>query len=432
MTQDIHPQQVSPEPEDDSGGYTESFFAPNIDPDDITPFWALRQKLPLLNAFITLFRGTETDILLRLLVLSEMLSRLQHPSWGMAELRHAFGYLTDTALETTLKRLREGGLISYDREQNTYSVTPLGQKAQSALNLFLKTDEDEGIGMLTGVVYASEVAGTLGREELQHLLYRLNQLEQEMIGAMESMSEHRILRARQRFETIWHYIEKGTEIIKKIAGTGELDRQAHRLAQQIGHAQSRLAKFTSLFQRVLNDIDRQRVHLGNSGVSTSDLNRYLMSLDIDTLVGLLDGALGRTVLPEFVLTDIMADIAEYELIEKERFRPEQWSLPEQVDSPPQADIHEEDFVHLEELQRELTTVQQCCTLHELVPRESYELSAYRLSMLSLVGGSSSEARGHMAGFVSMPFEVEFQQETEEVMNHGVKTMSKGMVRRTGR
>ncbi len=431
MSESISEEKKGPLPESEDTEFLNAYFAPGIEPDDIAPFWALRQKSLTLRAFVTLFRGSETDVLLRLLVLSEMVSRVDPPWWGMGELRHAFGYLSVTALETVLKRLRDGGLISYDRETNSYSVTTPGQKVQSAVNLFLKNEEDEGIGMLTGLVYAGEVAGTLGKEEFEHLLYRLNQLEKEMITAVESMSEHRILKARERYESIWKYIEKGTDIIKKITGNTELDRASHKLAQQIGHAQSRLAKFTSIFQRALNDMDRQRIHLGNSGVSTSDLNRYLMNLDMNTLIELFDDVLGIPVMPPFLLSDIVADIAEYELIDRERQSPEDWALPEIVESPLTEEPFSEDLVQLETLHSEVSSIDGERSLAEVVPKRNYEESVYRLSMISLIGAKGEYGNSQVTGFINLPLRIDFNDGIEAVMREGVKNISKGTISRKG-
>ncbi len=410
-------------------GAEESYFAYGIDPDDISPFWNLKQKSPLLNAFAALFQGPETYTLLRLLVLAEMVSKLNHPSWAMGELRHAFSYLSEKAFETVLRRLRDGGLIDYDRETNSYSVTPLGQKAHSSISLFLKTEEDDGVGMLTGMIYAGEVAGTLGKEELGHLLYRLNQLESELVEAIESSSEHRIIKARQRYETIWKYIEKGTDVIKRLTKDIELDRATHRLAQQIGLAQSRLTKFTSVFQRVLNDMDRQRVHLGSSGVSTSDIDNYLMRFTVDKLIELLEGAVGTFAEPAFLLTDVMADIGEYEIIEKEREKPEDWLLPKPVVSPSTEDALFDDMAFLGELHADVSSIEENAALKSFVPKRNYEESAYRLSMVSIIGDKGEFGTGQMADFINLPFVVSSDASTDEVLKDGVKSMSKGHLKR---
>ncbi|MGC2424198.1 MAG: hypothetical protein WA666_07605 [Nitrospirota bacterium] len=409
---------------------SEDCFAVGVNPDDITPFWNLNSRLPLLNAFITLFSGSDIYVVLRLLVLMEMVSKVDPPMWGMAELRHNFGYLSETAFETVTKRLRDGGLIDYRRDTNSYSVTSLGQKAQGAVSVFLKNEGDEGVGMLTSLIYAGEVTGTLGREELEHLLYRLNQLEYEITDAIESASENTIIEARRKFESIWRYIEKGTEIIKRLTQDAETDRPTHRLAQQIGHAQSRLAKKTSVFQKALNDIDRQRVHLGNSGVSTSDLGRYLMGRSVSELLGLLSGTVGVTVKPVFVLSDIIADVAEYELIEKERTRYEEWRLPEAEDSPVQEDVFTDCFVHLKGLHEDLSAIESEAAFSAVIPRANFEESSYRFSMIALMGGNVEGREGEVADILGLPLIARFEEGEEEVLTHGVKTISKGVITRT--
>ena len=66
MNENRHSDQLVISPERD-----EMFpaLAPGIDPEDITPLWLLQSKLPVLEAFMTLFRGSMSDSLVRLLVL---------------------------------------------------------------------------------------------------------------------------------------------------------------------------------------------------------------------------------------------------------------------------------------------------------------------------------------------------------------------------
>src|SRR4029453_12083878 len=85
-------------------------LAPGIDPEDITPLWLLQSKLPVLEAFITLFRGSMSDNLVRLLVLGEMGRRGEAPEWTFAELRQTFAYMTPAPLESALRPLPARGL----------------------------------------------------------------------------------------------------------------------------------------------------------------------------------------------------------------------------------------------------------------------------------------------------------------------------------
>ena len=122
-------------------------------------------------------------------------------------------------------------------------------------------------------------------------------------------------------------------MIEQIVQDSALDRELHRVAQQIGRAQSRLLRMTTVFQRVLNDIDRQRIHLGATGLSTSDLVFFLRQCTLDELGRLIAPHLARPVRPLFLLTDLITDQAEYELLQRKRHVAEWCELPEAQDSP---------------------------------------------------------------------------------------------------
>jgi len=414
-------------PEDDE---IQDYFVPGIDVDDVTSLWNLKQRFSLLDAFTTIFRGEPTGVMVRLHVLLDMSVRpAGTTSWGLSELRHNFLYLTDTAFDTVMKRLRGGGLISYDRENNSYAVTPLGLQVASAISYFLKSYEDEGLALLTGVLYAGDAMGNISGADLSHLLSRLGQLEQELQSAIDSASEPAIVSARGRFDAVWKRIEQGTDIIKRIAQNQDMDRETHKLGQRVAQAQSRLARVTTTFQRAMNDIDRQRVHLGNSGISTSDLNRYLMAKTPEELIGVFEGAMGITVQPILLLTDVLSDVAEYELVERQREEKEEWKLPQPVNSSSEESTLEEDIPHLKELVGDLSSLQEEAPLKAVVPKESFELSSYRLSMLFLVDdASAAQADGLLSELVNLPVEIYVQDEVDEVGVHGVHSISKGLVK----
>ena len=308
-------------------------LAPGIDPEDIAPLWLLQSKLPVLEAFMTLFRGSMTDSLVRLLVLGEMGRRGQAPEWTFAELRQTFAYLTPAPLESALRRLRVGGLLRYDATESAYVLTPAGLRVYGAVAALFQLTEEDDLGWITGVVRASYELGTLTPEVLSHLLYRLRRLETELQQAVEALSEPRILQARERLTSIWSWIERGSAMIAQIVQDSALDRELHRVAQQIGRAQSRLLRMTTVFQRVLNDIDRQRVHLGATGLSTSDLVFFLRQCTLDDLGRLIAPHLAHPVRPLFLLTDLITDQAEYELLQRKRHVAEWCDLPEAQDSP---------------------------------------------------------------------------------------------------
>jgi hypothetical protein len=406
-------------------------LAPGVDPEDITPLWLLQSKLPILEAFMTLFRGALSDSLVRLLVLGEMGRRGHAPEWSFAELRQTFAYLAPAPLETALRRLRSGSLIRYDATESAYVLTPGGLRVYGAVaSLFQLTEEDD-LGWITGVVRASYELGTLTPEVLSHLLYRLRRLETELQQAVESLSEPRILQARGRLANIWSWIERGSAMIEHIVQDPALDRELHRVAQQIGRAQSRLLRMTTVFQRVLNDIDRQRIHLGATGLSTSDVIFFLRQCTLDDLQRLLAPHLARTVRPLFVLTDLLTDQAEYELLQRKRHVTEWCDLPEAQDSPVSPPPSAAEFPELGRLVTQLQAEgRPSVPLADVVPWNSFEESAYRLSMLSLLGDAEAAGSGGpVAKLASLPYRLSVRVDHIAVGRAGVARMSAGDLHR---
>jgi hypothetical protein len=206
-----------------------------------------------------------------------------------------------------------------------------------------------------------------------------------------------------------------------------LDRELHRVAQQIGRAQSRLLRMTTVFQRVLNDIDRQRIHLGATGLSTSDLVFFLRQCTLDDLRRLIDPHLARAVRPLFFLTDLMTDQAEYELLQRKRHVAEWCELPEAQDSPTSPPQTAAEFPELGRLVTQLQTeARPTVPLAEVVPRGSFEESAYRLSMLSLLGDAeAADSGGPVAKLASLPYRLSVQIDEVPVGREGVARMSAG-------
>lgn len=412
----------------------QDYFTSNFDPDDIPSLWNLKQKSSLLNAFATIFRGEPTGVLVRIHVLSEMSIRpAETPFWELSELRYQFAYLTETAFETVIRRLRGGGLIGYDRERNSYSMTPLGLEVSGTLSHFLRAHEEEGFGLLTSILYGDEAIGHISKEELAHLLSRLGQVEEELMSAVDSASEPEIIKARERFETVWKRIQQGTDVIRRIAKNRDMGREIHRLGQRVASAQSRLARVTSIFQRAINDIDRQRMHLGSSGISTSDINRYLMNRTIDEIVPLLEGAMGISAQPALLLTDLLGDVAEYELVDKERERKEAWNLPELVNAD-EEEVPEKAIPYFDELVKDITNLgDDPFSLRDVIPKMDYEVSSYRLSMLSLTKNVlHSKRENPLPQPDDLSVSMETEEGEEEVMKYGVLAISKGAIKRSRR
>lgn len=393
---------------------------------DLHPLLAARD---LIRAFSTLFHGAEENVMVRLLVLRTIGERGQAPDWTPQELRDQFAYLDAVKFDTVLGRLRENGLLAWDAASQRYRISPVGRQALSAIGMLLQFNrEGDELAYVTAQLAAGQSVGRVGADDLQHLLSRLNELREDFDQAVLSGSEHRIQQAADTLQSVWQWVEKGTALIRDIAAEADLDVATHRVAQQIGRAQSALLRQASVFQRALNQLDRHRVHLGASGLSSSDVNRYLRVLDVDALVALADDVLARTPMPAFVLAPIALDIAEYELVEREREAQIDHALPPArhapSDTPPAATRN--DYAHAEQWLDQLATLQEPAPLADWVPQESFAVSAYRLSLLGLIGDAGAENRqGVSASLAQLPLEWRVETSWEPVQRAGVAYMSRG-------
>ncbi|NKF21445.1 hypothetical protein [Solimonas marina] len=403
------------------------WFRSGVEPADVPALHALNGARPTIQALIALFTGTEAAVLIRLLILHELASRAE-PYVAAGELRQQFPYLDEGKLEHLIGRLRVHGLLAWDPETSRYSVSPLGRMATSALSSLMKYDDDGGeLGYLAAQVAGSGAVGTLANPELQHLLARLLELKDEFERAILSGSELRIRAAESKLESAWSWVDKGSDVLHEITDGDALDGPTHRLAQRIGQVQSELLRMSGAFQRALNQLEKQKVHLGASGLSSSDVNAWLRSISQERLVGLTDGAVSPGPDFAFALGDIALDVAEFELIDK--LRPEKLdaTLPPASEAP-QGDVHMEppDYIELERWRDDLRVAPDGWPLHEAVPLRDYELSSYRLSLLALLGDrESASLDGPVADLARIDRRVKLGEHIIKVGRDGVAEMSAG-------
>lgn len=393
---------------------------------DLHPLLAARD---LLRAFSTLFHGAEENVMVRLLVLRTIGERGQAPDWTPQELRDQFAYLDAVKFDTVLARLRENGLLGWEAQSQRYRISPVGRQALAAIGMLLQFNrEGDELAYVTAQLAAGQSMGRVGADDLQHLLSRLNELREDFDQAVLSGSEHRIQRAADTLQSVWQWVEKGTALIRDIAAESDLDAATHRVAQQIGRAQSALLRQASVFQRALNQLDRHRVHLGATGLSSSDVTRFLRAQDIDALAALADDVLARTLMPAFLLAPIALDVAEYELVEREREEAESLGLPPAQAAPHDAApaVAQNEYAHAEHWLQQLSSLQEEAPLADWVPQDSFALSAYRLSLLGLIGDAGAENRnGVSASLAQLPMHWQVGTELETVRRAGVAAMSRG-------
>jgi len=239
----------------------------------------------------------------------------------------------------------------------------------------------------------------------------LSELKEDFDRAVLSGSEHRIRRAALHLESVWTWVEKGTEVVSAIADSEDLDSATHRLAQAVGRAQSALLRQAGVFQRELNKIDQHRVHLGRTGLSSSDLVAWLRSLSADALAAHADEAHLLPLHPPFVQDQIALDVAEFELLERERAAAESTELPGAEATPTTHDlpIDEDDLSPLLDWHGVLAAVSTPLELRDALRGDDYALSAYRLSLLGLLGDPESSAlQGPTADLARLPLQLEIE------------------------
>lgn len=409
---------------------SEEYFQPGVEPEDLPALFPLLRSRDSLSAFTALFRGTDDDVLIRLLVLREIGHRGEQPLWSPQELRAHFAYLDETKLQTVLHRLRDTNLLVWNPESSLYQISPHGRMALSAMSVLLKFSEEDGgeIGYITSQLAAGHAVGKIANEDLQHLLSRLNELEDEFNRAVVSGSELRIRRAEKKLSSVLSWVEKGTEIMKVIASDPDLDQATYRVAQRIGQVQSRMLRMSSVFQRTLNQLERQKVHLGQSGLSTTDIHSWLRQLDADKLCELLGDNMVFSVQLGSILGDIALDVAEYELLDRMRAEAEDTSLPPACEAPAAEamPVSEEELLRLMSFLDDLGSIEADMPLETAIPAEDFATTSYRLSLAALLGDPESSAvDGKVADIARLPLVMRLTGESVNVGMYEVETMSAG-------
>ncbi|MDF4003789.1 hypothetical protein P3W24_17715 [Luteibacter sp. PPL201] len=388
-------------------------FRDGIVAEDLPSLFPLLRGRGLLRAFSALFHGGETQVLLRLLVLRTLGARSHATEWTPQEIRDHLAFVDPVKLETVVQRLKEHDILVYDNETQRYRVGPIGRKALGALATMLEfeRDDEDGLGYLTAQLAAGQAVGRVSVDELGHLLSRLTELKDDFDRAVLSGSEHRIRRAADRLESVWTWVEKGTEVVAAITTQDELEPAAHRLAQAVGRAQSALLRQAGVFQRELNKIDQHRVHLGRTGLSSSDLVGWLRAQAVDALAAFEDGQLRLPLPAPFLHDQIALDVAEYELLERERLAADVTTLPGAEAPPDTAELptSEDDLRFLDDWHAELATIAAPRELAATLIGDDYALSAYRLSLLGLLGDPESAAlEGGTADLARLPLALEIE------------------------
>lgn len=235
-------------------------------------------------------------------------------SLSREELDELFGAVRPEALDATLKRFREVNLLAWDETQRRYSITPLSQKLYGALSS-LNTNNDDDLANLLGQVVGADQLGTLDASQVQMLQAQLGRQHDDFSEAIASSSEFRLRDARKRYERAARLIDKASNTITSIISNAQGNIAMERAARALGQAQSKLLAMASQFNRALQQVDRQRVTLGTTGITSTDVKMWLQALATPEL--LMDGALFCGVNTPALAQHELLDVTEAEF-EKDR------------------------------------------------------------------------------------------------------------------
>jgi len=363
----------------------DEFFQAGIAPAELATVQRLNGAWPSLSVFITLFRGGDEEVLMRLLVLRELGCQTEMPAWSPQELAQRFAYLNPIKLDTILKRLREGDLLVWQPDSGLYQLSEGARVAMSALATMIDfAGDDVELGYLTSQVAAGQAVGQVSDEALKHLLARLNELYAEFEQALESQSEFRIRAAQHRLEAVWRWVAKSTDVVRSLTSSEELSLAMLNQAQAIALAQSRMLALAGTFERRLAQLSAQRVHLGASGLTSTDIADYLRHQSAVTLAAMQDGCWSFSPEPAFLSTPEIADVAEFELLARERASAASAVLPVGEAAPTSGEPEIERLLAAESLYQALQQLDRATPLSEVVLAATYNETAYRLSLLTLL------------------------------------------------
>jgi len=418
-------------PDDESSTALQSYFQDKVSPDDLEQVFLLKKAQPLLQAFTALFHGGFNGVLVRLLVLRELLADTSSSTISRADINLKLSYLDADSLETVLLRLRTHGLLAWDPAQSVYRVTPLARNILAAVDSLLLaangSDDDAEMGYLLSQVAGAQAVGGVSAEQLHHLLGRLIELTDEFRDAIASGSEFRLRSAQEKWHSACDWVEKGSAIIHAITTDSGADANTHRAAQAIGRAQSALLNMQGMFSRALNQIERQRVHLGQSGLSTTDIKSWLLAHD--DLAMLAQDAIAAPVSLLFITPAEMVDVAEAELLQ-DRVATVASSLPQGEDAPLAINESKGNSAQLDDwisrLDQIVSGIQSAQSIQQAVLPASFAIASYRASLLPLLGDESEAVlQGGTATMARLPLEFTTQDELIALDDPHVAAISAG-------
>lgn len=400
--------------------------------------FALGQKQPAIDALRGLFSGGAALVRLRLWCFLELAAQPQG-RLSRDDVNQLFHAVLPDPLDAALKRLRDLDLLVWDATAQDYHLSPLAQQVQALLAPLTAAPQDDELSGLLAQVAGSQQLGLVDASQLQHLHAQLARLHDEFAEAIASGSEARLRLAQPRFDRALKLVDKAGQALSAIIQDHNDSPRLERAARALGQDQARLLSMASQFTRALQQADRQRVTLGSSGLTSSDVRDWLQHHA--NLAGLLGEALSIGVRPVFVTQHDLLDVAEGEF---ERDRPDPTrsiGLP----PPAQADAGTLDILSLPPQLGELIGVLGRWSeapgdeahadhlLSEAVLGGRFAHAAYRLQLMPLLGDAQAQALKSPTGELArMPWQVALTPTLLKTADPEVALISEGQLRRSGR
>ena len=303
--------------QESEGASFESYFRDPSLALDSPLSWAIGQRLGILDSLRGLLSGSAPVAQLRVWCFMELAS-LPQGRFTRDDLNQQFYALQPNALDSVLKRLRDLDLLVWDATAQDYSLSSLAQQLLGLLAPLTQTaSDDDDLAPLLAQVAGAHALGLADPSQLRHLHAQLARLHDDFSDAIASGSEARLRQAQPRFERALSLVDKAGHALTALIRSETEDPRLEKEARALGFAQARLLSMASQFNRAMQQVDRQRVTLGSTGVTSSDVRQWLR--EHEALPSLLANALSFGVQPVFVSQHDLLDVAENEL---ERDRPD--------------------------------------------------------------------------------------------------------------
>ena len=312
------PDPQSPQFEEPESSSYEAYFRDPAMAAESPLGWALAHRLDLIDAVRGLLGGPQAAARLRLWCFLELAS-LPQARLQRDDVNRLFHVLKPEALDMVLKRLRELGLLVWDATAQDYHLSPLAQQVHGLLAPLTRTTtgEDDEMASLLAQVAGAQALGLADASQIKHLHAQLARLHDDFADAIASGSEALLRAAQPRFDRALALVDKAGEALTALIRSDFEDPRLEKEARALGQGQARLLSMASQFTRALQQADRQRVTLGSTGITSSDVRHWLQQHP--ALHELLGDALASGVRPVFVSQHDLVDVAEGEF---ERDRPD--------------------------------------------------------------------------------------------------------------